>query len=286
MYVIYTNDKINNTIHMNKLIIAVLAALLAAPATLSAKSYTRALTIKGDFTTLQSNGNLEVEYTSSANTSATIKAEYPEDLDKVKATLRRGTLTLTTTGTHRGDIKIKLSAPAINDFRAAGNSEIEVKNSISASTVSLKTEGNASIDIESNINTSKLTINTSGNSHIDIDGNATSTQIKADTYLNSHIKISSANTDALDITTAGNSNFKCSGITTRSITAQSSGNSHMRLGGKAGTVEYTTEGNSHITADLLQAKSGRASTSGNSHITAAVHSLSRTSTGNSYIKNK
>lgn len=271
---------------MNKLIIAVIAAALAIPATISAKAYTRVLTVKGNFTALQAQGNLEVEYTTSATTSATIKAEYSEDLDKVKASLRGGILTLTTIGNQRGDIKVKLSAPAINDFRASGNSEIEVESPVSGTSVTLKAEDNASIDIDRNINTSTLTINTSGNSHIKVDGNITSTQVKADTQLNSHIKLGSVNADALQLSTADNSNFRCSDITVSKIVAQSAGNSHMRLGGKAGNVEYNSTGNSHITAGMLKAKSGQARSSDNSHITAAVNNLSHTSTGNSYITNK
>ena len=271
---------------MNKSIIAVLAIMLAVPASLSAKPFSRSLTVKGSFNSLRSAGNIEVEYTPSNTFAAVIEAEYKEDLDKVKATLSGGTLTITTVGEHHEDIKVKLSAPGISSFEASGNSEIEVEGNISGINVTLKTEGNASIDIDRNVNASKLTLDTSGNSHIDIDGSAASTEIHATTIGNSNIKISDLDANAVIVDSNENSQFSCKAITTRKLSAVGKSNAIRKLGGKASWVEYDASGNSQIKAGTLVADGGKATSAGNSHIRAAVRGLQQSSQGNSSISNK
>jgi len=271
---------------MNKLLCAALAIMIALPATLSAKSSTRVLTVKNSVTAVRTSGNVKVEYTTASKVNAVIKADYHEDLDKVKATVSGGVLILTTEGRLRGSVKVKLAAPGVNSFEASGNSEIEIEGNVSGKTVSLVTSGNASVEIDDNVNSTNLKINSSGNSSIEVDGMVVATGADVGTSGNSSAKISVLRADRLKVKTDGNSSFKGSEINVSSVNAESNGNSSLILAGKAATVAYASNGNSVLRAGMLKANGGTAVSNGNSHIYAGVNGLQQTSNGYSRIINK
>ncbi|MBO5268622.1 MAG: DUF2807 domain-containing protein [Muribaculaceae bacterium] len=270
---------------MNKSVIAAIAIMIALPATLSARSFTRSLTVNGSFSSLKTDGNIEVEYTAAPQFSAVIKAEHKTDLDKVKATLSGGRLTITTTGKTEGDIKVELSSLGVDTFEATGNSGLELEGNVSGKIITLNTGGNASIEAENGLNAATINLTSTGNSHIKVDGSALATQIKANTKLNSHVRISSLEADGVQINTDGNSHFSCQNVNATNLGVETGDNSIVSLRGKAALVDYSSNGNSSIKAGMLKAKGGKASSGGNSHITAAVRGLQQSSTGNSSVSN-
>lgn len=271
---------------MNKLLTAALAIMIALPASLSAKSFTRVLEVKGNISAINSSGNIEVEYTPAAKVSAVIKVEYKEDIANVTSSLKGGVLSLSTKGKTKGEITVKLSAPGINNLDASGNSTIEVEGSLSGRDVDLRSSGNAGIKIEQNINAPKVTINTGGNSSVKVSGTLLSPSVFVNTDQNSVAKIAVLDTDNLDVKTEGNSSFKSKQIKAGAVKATSTNNSVLTLAGRAGTVSYTSKDNSILKAGSLQANGGMAEADGNSQLYSNINGLQPTSRGNAVLRNK
>lgn len=246
-----------------------IVALLAIASAFAADGATRSYIIHKPFDKIEATGQPEVVFSvgPTMNISATTEADF---MKYVSVTLKGSTLIVSYNPRNEKKVPeavITITAPSVASFTATGNSEIEIKTPLKASSLTLSAAGNSSIEVEHGASADNANATASGNSTIDIDGIATFASLTASAL--------------------GNSSLDIDNLSAKTVKATSAGNATIDLEGSADHATLVASGNSTLDADDLKASTGSASASGNSTLKCNIRKPDQvTSAGNASARNR
>lgn len=235
----------------------------------SAVSANRAFLVKGPIKALETQGNIEVEYTAGENVSIVAHSES-DFLKHITVRYRGGVLTINYQYDAKGKLPkatVYITAPDISSFKASDNSSIEVESAVVAESFSAVSSGNASIEFERTVTSRSSTVNVSGNSHMEFDTFAVS--------------------DQLTVNVSGNAELEIDGLSADIVKASTTGNSTAKIEGICSEVQLSASGNSDLKCGSLRASRGSSSAQENASLKCSIAKpTSLTHSGNSSLKNR
>lgn len=244
------------------------AALLIMFSSCSATSpQNKQFTLRGNFDGLDVANNIEVVYTPASKVSITVHASE-SSMSKFNMEVNKGTLCLSTLkskGKCKGEkIKVVLSAPALSNYTARNNAEIDITGAVSVKDLNVTALNNGEITFAKTVNSNSAEITATNNGEI---------------------KLPQINAVNLTLTATNNAEIDCNADVTE-LKASATNNAEIDVRGTGVSVVYTATNNAEIDAAGFKAGSGSASAVNLATIEANVDNLNQTKSNMAKISNR
>lgn len=260
---------------MTRILFVLMATMMMWTSCSASPKSTEAVSIDSKFTAISAHDNIDVYYTPGKTVKVRIEAPKSVIAD-VKATVVLNTLKIYTEGRAelkgKEKIKVFVTAPDIDSFMAADNSDIHCEEGLSGNAVAIQAVDNADIRIPS-INVSSLSVTVKDNAEVKVARGIMAEHIAVTTTDNAEFAASDVSANDMALSASDNSEIECKGAGVSTLSVTAADNSEIELDGKSSIVSFTTDGQAVIDAEDLIANGGMAVASGNSTIRSRVSSL-------------
>lgn len=262
---------------MKKLLLTFVAIMAVA---IMGNAKSTKLDINGKFSGISVSGNIEVTYTPSTKVSAKVNA--PEGVE-VKASVVDNVLTLSSTGTAQGDIKVTITGPALDAISTTGNAEVKVETPMNTTALAISATGDSEVKFVGVI-ASNVAVRASGNSEVKFD-ELMCENLALDCSGNAEADFGTLTGNVMAINGSGNAEIDIKRITLDRLAVNCSGNAQLEVAGQTNVITFNASDMAHIDASALAANGGSASASGSAFIKCHVAGLNAVTSETATIHN-